>query len=218
MTEPAPRLRADARRNVEGIRQAALDVFRAGGLSSPLEEVARAAGVSKGTIYHRFGGRQGLIDAVVEDLVAERITGIIASVDAIADPVERFEEYLRRIWLLQYDEPAANDVLLRTLPGSEPANALCAHASEVAQRLLDDAQATGNIKGDLTPDDLYLLIWERGIIARACDQQPREGYRRRCEYTLAGLRTSPTPSAWDRRKPSAPSPPLGPTHIPSTSR
>lgn len=195
MTESGTRLRADAQRNVEGIRQAALGVFRTGGLGTPLEEVARAAGVSKGTIYHRFGGRQGLIDAVVDDLVAECIAGIIASVEAIADPVERFESYLRRIWLLQYDEPASNDVLLRVLPGSEPLTTLCEHANEFAGRLLDEAQATGRIRDDLTQEDLYLLIWERGIIARACAEQTREGYRRRFEYTLSGLRTSPAPSA-----------------------
>lgn len=190
MTSDPPRLRADARRNVEGIRTAALDVFRARGLNSPLDEVARAAGVSKGTIYHRFGGRQGLIDAVVEELVAERIDGIIRSVGDIEDPVERFESYLRQIWLLQYDEPAANDVLLRALPGSGPVNALCERASAFASGLLADAQATGKVRDDLTPDDVYQLIWERGIIARACEQQPRDGYGRRCEYTLRGLRTA----------------------------
>jgi AcrR family transcriptional regulator len=189
VTSDAPRLRADARRNVEGIRLAALDVFRANGLNSPLDEVARAAGVSKGTIYHRFGGRQGLIDAVVEELVAERIGGIIATVGAVDDPVERFESYLRQIWLLQYDEPAVNDVLLRAMPGSDPLIALCEHASQVAGRFLAEAQATGRVRDDLTAEDIYLLIWERGIIARACAQQPREGYRRRLEYTLRGLRS-----------------------------
>lgn len=190
MTSETPRLRADAQRNVEGIRTAALDVFRAHGLNSPLDEVARAAGVSKGTIYHRFGGRQGLIDAVVEELVAERITGIITAVSAFDDPVERFESYLRQIWLLQYDEPAANDVLLRAMPGSAPLAALCERASEVAAGFLTEAQATGTIRGDLTSEDIYLLIWERGIIARACTEQPRDGYSRRSEYTLRGLRSS----------------------------
>jgi AcrR family transcriptional regulator len=189
MTADPPRLRADARRNVEGIRLAALDVFRAHGLNTPLDEVARAAGVSKGTIYHRFGGRRGLIDAVVEELVAERIQGIVMAVSAIDDPVERFESFLRQIWLLQYDEPAANDVLLRALPGSEPVAALCEHASKVAEGFLGDAQATGAIREDLTPEDVDLLIWERGIIARACAQQPRDGYSRRLEYTLRGLRS-----------------------------
>lgn len=188
MTSDTPRLRADARRNVEGIRLAALDVFRAHGLNSPLDEVARAAGVSKGTIYHRFGGRQGLIDSVVEELVAERINGIITAVRTIEDPVERFENYLRQIWLLQYDEPAANDVLLRAMPGSAPVAELCERANDVAGGFLADAQATGRIRDDLTPEDVFLLIWERGIIARACDQQHRDAYTRSFEHTLRGLR------------------------------
>ena len=146
MTGDPPRLRADARRNVEGIRLAALDVFRTGGLNTPLDEVARAAGVSKGTIYHRFGGRQGLIDAVVEELFAERIAGIITEVGAIEDPVERFESYLRQIWLVSFDEPAANDVLLRAQPGSGMLMALCERASEVVGGFLADAQATGRIR------------------------------------------------------------------------
>jgi AcrR family transcriptional regulator len=165
------------------------DARRAHGLNTPLDAVARAAGVSKGTIYHRFGGRQGLIDAVVEELVAERITGIITAVGTIDDPVERFESYLRQIWLLQYDEPAANDVLLRSMPASGAVNALCEHANENAGRLLADAQATGKVRADLTAEDVWLLIWERGIIARACAEQPRDGYRRRSEYTLRGLRS-----------------------------
>ncbi|MFD6141904.1 TetR/AcrR family transcriptional regulator [Promicromonospora sp. NPDC060271] len=190
MTSETPRLRADAQRNVEGIRLAALDVFRANGLNTPLDAVARAAGVSKGTIYHRFGGRQGLIDAVVDELVAERITGIITAVRAIDDPVERFESYLRQIWLLQYDEPAANDVLLRSMPASGAVNALCERANENAARLLADAQATGKVRADLTAEDVWLLVWERGIIARACAEQPREGYSRRSEFTLRGLRSA----------------------------
>lgn len=190
MGDPAapPRLRADARRNVEGIRQAALDVFREHGLGTALEEVARAAGVSKGTIYHRFGSRRGLIDAVVDELVAQRIEGILAEVEAIEDPWSAFETYLRRIWMLQYDEPAANDVLLRAVPESEPIEALCGRSSVVGARLLAAAQEAGAVRADLTGEDLAVLLWERGIIARACDKQSREHYDRRLDYALHGLR------------------------------
>lgn len=188
-TVPAqPRLRADARRNIETIRQAALEVFGQTGLNTPLEEVAQAAGVSKGTIYHRFGGRQGLIDAVVEELVAERISGITAAAQALPDPVDRFESYLRELWLLQYDEPAANDVLLRAAPGSRPLIEMCEQTSALAQGLLTDAQATGVIRADLTVEDITMLIWERGVIARACQHQPRQDYERRLSFTLQGLR------------------------------
>ena len=84
----AKQLCADARRDVEGIRWAALEVFRDSGLGTPLDDVARAAGISKGTIYHRFGSRQGLVDAIVEELVAERFKGIVTRVQALDDPGE----------------------------------------------------------------------------------------------------------------------------------
>ncbi len=188
MTGPDQPRRADARRNVEGIRRAALDVFRSSGLTTPLDEVARAAGVSKGTIYHRFGSRRGLIDAVVDELVAERIQGIIAVVGELGDPLARFEEYLLRMWLLQYDEPAANDVLIRALPESEPLLNLCEKAQEFAFGLLRAAQEAGVIRTDLTPDDVNYLILERGAIVRACGQQSRDDYRRRLRFLLDGLR------------------------------
>jgi AcrR family transcriptional regulator len=181
--------RADARRNVEGIRRAALDVFRSGGLTMPLDEVARAAGVSKGTIYHRFGSRRGLIDAVVDELVAERIQGIIAAAGELDDPLARFEEYLLGIWLLQFDEPAVNDVLIRALPESEPLIHLCERAQRFAQGVLEDAQQAGVVRSDLTPEDLYHLILERGAVVQACGQQSREDYRRRLRFLLDGLRS-----------------------------
>ncbi len=185
-----PRLRADARRNHDGIRRAALEVFRLRGLATSLEEVARVAGVSKGTIYHRFGGRPGLIDAVVDDLVGDRIAAVIAEVESLEGPLHRFEAYLRRIWMLQFDEPAINDVLLQLMPESRTSTAHCRHARAFAERLLADAQAAGAVRADLTGEDVDLLIWERGVISRACDQQSRAGYQRRLTFVLDGLRST----------------------------
>ncbi|KUF05754.1 TetR/AcrR family transcriptional regulator [Leucobacter sp. G161] len=188
-TEPAAQpLRADAQRNIATIRRAALDVFRERGLGTALDEVARTAGVSKGTIYHRFGGRVGLIDAVVEELVGERIEAILAEVEALSSPGERLEGYLRRMWQLQFEEPAVNDVLLRSQPDSAALAALCARASAFGAGLLAAAQADGYTRPDITAEDLYLLIWERGIIARACSEQGYEEFARRYGFVLAGLR------------------------------
>ena len=65
--------------------------------------------------------------------------------------------------------------------------ALCERASEVVGGFLADAQATGTIRADLTPGDVDVLIWERGIIARASEPQHREGFIRSFEHTLRGL-------------------------------
>lgn len=185
-------LRADAQRNHESIRQAAIEVFRNHGLGTPLNQVAQAAGVSKGTIYHRFGGRQGLIDAVVEDLVAECLTGIISTVEAIDDPGHRFEEYLRLTWLLQFDEPAANDVLLRTKPDSDKLMALCEKSDRFGRQLLAQAQEVGHVRREIEPEDVFYLIWERGVAmhAGASDAQSRADYERRIDITLRGLRST----------------------------
>lgn len=48
--------------------------------------------------------------------------------------------------------------------------------SGVGEQLLFHAQAAGATRTDLTSEDLYLLIWDRGLIARACDAQTRDSY------------------------------------------
>ena len=114
----ATRLRADAARNVAQIRAAAIAAFHGRGLGTPLAEIAAAAGVSKATIYNRFGGRQGLIDAVIEELVGAEMHAILDRARQPGDSWERLATYITDLRDLQYREPAAVDVHLMTYPGS----------------------------------------------------------------------------------------------------
>ncbi|OLZ54846.1 TetR/AcrR family transcriptional regulator [Amycolatopsis keratiniphila] len=55
------------------------------------EELVRAAGLTRGALYHHFDGKRGLFEAVVDELehqAADRIRTAIASSE---DPVERTE-------------------------------------------------------------------------------------------------------------------------------
>src|ERR1700678_468875 len=90
---PATPLRADAARNVAQIRAAAIAAFHGRGLGTPLEEIATAAGVSKATIYNLFGGRQGLIDAVIEQLVGADMRTIMERARQPGDQWERLAAY-----------------------------------------------------------------------------------------------------------------------------
>ncbi|MHC5542505.1 TetR/AcrR family transcriptional regulator, partial [Singulisphaera rosea] len=47
-------LRADARRNVDALLEAAKAVFLASGVDAPVREIAEKAGVGIGTIYRHF--------------------------------------------------------------------------------------------------------------------------------------------------------------------
>src|SRR5882757_1609905 len=72
-TERAPvttrPLRRDAQRNRELLLAAAREVFAERGLEAPLEEIARRAGVSIGTLYNRFPSRVDLVDAALTEPV-----------------------------------------------------------------------------------------------------------------------------------------------------
>jgi AcrR family transcriptional regulator len=60
--------RADAARNRERVLSAARRLFAERGAGSvTIEEVARAAGVAKGTVFHRFGDRAGLALALLDE-------------------------------------------------------------------------------------------------------------------------------------------------------
>ena len=60
---------------------AAAELFAERGVDVPLEEIARRAGVSIGTLYNHFPNRGALLDAVLPDWVAE--------VDRLAEAASR---------------------------------------------------------------------------------------------------------------------------------
>ncbi|WP_017569198.1 TetR/AcrR family transcriptional regulator [Nocardiopsis halotolerans] len=189
-----PRLRADARRNAEQIRSAAIGAFRDRGLGVPLEEVAKAAGVSKATIFNRFGGRIGLIEAVIEELVAAELYAIIDRARSIADAGERAGYYIAEIRDLQYRQPAANDVMLREFPRSRQLMEICRTAGGFNDEVVAAGRAAGALRSDFTADDLQALITDNALALKHGDRPRREDYDRRTAFLLDGIRATGTAS------------------------
>ena len=65
MAQPAARLRADAARNRARVLEVAYETFAAEGLSVPIDEIARRAGVGAGTVYRHFPTKEALFQAVI---------------------------------------------------------------------------------------------------------------------------------------------------------
>jgi AcrR family transcriptional regulator len=64
----ARRERADAARNRARVLEAARELFAERGAANvTMEDVAKRAGVAKGTLFHRFGDRSGLAQALVDE-------------------------------------------------------------------------------------------------------------------------------------------------------
>lgn len=61
------RVRADAARNRARVLEVAYQTFAADGLSVPVDEIARRAGVGAGTVYRHFPTKEALFQAVIAD-------------------------------------------------------------------------------------------------------------------------------------------------------
>jgi AcrR family transcriptional regulator len=185
---PGAYLRADAVRNVAHIRAAAITAFRGRGLGTPLEEIAAAAGVSKATIYNRFGGRAGLIDAVIGQLVAAEMYAIIDEAQHVADPWLAIAAYVTSRRDLQYREPAFTDALLMTYPDSGQLVAIARAATDMTTSLVRRGRDAGVIREDFTAGDLYYADVANGLALRELRRPARRDYDRRTRFFLDSLR------------------------------
>ena len=98
MSVPARPLRADAARNRARVLETAYETFAAEGLSVPIDEIARRAGVGAGTVYRHFPTKEDLFGAVVES----RLRHIIDAGHALLDdpgPGEALFMFLRSMVL-----------------------------------------------------------------------------------------------------------------------
>src|SRR5689334_10723905 len=189
MSHPThPSLRADAARNVAQIRSAAIAAFHGRGLSTPLEDIAAAAGVSKATIYNRFGGRQGLIDAVIGELVATEVYAIIEKARRGADPWQSIAMYVTDRRELQWREPAFTEALLLAYPESGQLVALAEAATTATIELVRRGHTAGVLRRDFTAADLYYADVANGLALRDLPRPSRRDYDRRNRFFLDSLR------------------------------
>ncbi|MBF8185504.1 TetR/AcrR family transcriptional regulator [Nonomuraea sp. K274] len=159
-------VRRDARENVAKLHAAALDIFLAKGLDAPLEEIARAAGVSIGTLYYRFGSREGLIDAVIPEIAGSRLQTLASTVMAKDTPSQRLGAFVHGMIELQRDDPALNDAILRRYPDAVALLGICDRSAELGQTLVREAHADGSLSPDFTEHDLFCLLWLAGTASR----------------------------------------------------
>lgn len=82
------------------IIDAALDVFSEHGLAAArLEDIAKQAGVSKGTIYLYFPNKEALFCEMVREMVGESITSAQIRITTGTDAAtEQYVSYMRTVW------------------------------------------------------------------------------------------------------------------------
>ncbi|GAA2184563.1 TetR/AcrR family transcriptional regulator [Micromonospora lupini] len=182
--EPAPRKRADARRNEATLLDAAAAAFVASGVDVPVREIAARAGVGVGTIYRHFPTRADLIVAVYRHQVeacAEAGPALLATVGtphaALAQWIDLFVDFLVTkhglAEALQSDNAAFQTLHTYFLDRLVP----------VCAQLLEAAAVAGEIRTDLSAVELMRGVGNLCIGAA----DPRYDARRMVEILIAGL-------------------------------
>jgi AcrR family transcriptional regulator len=150
--------RADAARNRELVLEAAKTVFSAGGADASLEAVARRAGVGIGTLYRHFPTREALYEAVYRREV-EQLADLAEELKNAPKPVDALRRWLR-----------STVEFVATKKGMMAALALAAHGSpelnsysrdrltKAVGALLDRAVAAGEIRSDVSPEDMVRAL------------------------------------------------------------
>ncbi|MFE6924031.1 TetR/AcrR family transcriptional regulator [Nocardia sp. NPDC057663] len=166
--EPRP-LRADARRNRELVLTAAQEAFAAEGLSVPIDEIARRAGVGAGTVYRHFPTKEALFTAAIIDRV-ERAAAYARELAEAADAGAAFFEFLA---FLGRENGVKRD--LADAVGSDQLAALGASADLTGAigTLLRRAQRDGAIRSDIDVDDLMLILKAGFGATREADERQR---------------------------------------------
>src|SRR6186997_2175510 len=103
-------LRADAARNRARVLDAARTAFAESGLDVGDEEIARRAGVGKGTLYRRFPTKEALVRAIFDDIL-EELEAISVETDQQPDAREAFATYLSRAASMSADNQGFYDVV-----------------------------------------------------------------------------------------------------------
>jgi AcrR family transcriptional regulator len=141
------------------VLDAALEIFSEHGYSdTPIDEIARASGTSKGGLYFHFPSKQALFLALLEEASAALIGRVEAAMAIETDPIARGEAALREV--------------LRAFGGHRV----------LARLLLIEAVGAGKEFNDKR-NDLHLAF--AGLIAECLDDAVSHGELPPCDTQVA---------------------------------
>jgi AcrR family transcriptional regulator len=163
-------LRADAARNRARILEAAESVLATGGLSAPIDDIARAADVGIGTVYRHFPTKEALFDAIV----VGRLQRLVDEAEARAnddDPGATFFE----MFSMCVEHGTRHKALVEALT-NDGFNVVAAtdevkhHLRDAIEVLLVRAQQSRSVRDDVHIEDVMSLL------AGACHASAYSGY------------------------------------------
>jgi AcrR family transcriptional regulator len=178
-------LRTDAARNRELLLAAAADEFAAHGLDASVADIARRAGVGKGTVFRHFATKDELIAAIVLDRI-DALSAVGEKLLEAADPGAALLEFLTA---------AAHQRQERDLSFLQEAGELNPEVTRVRAQmfqtvgtLVERARQQGAVRADVTGTDIILLMCAPNYVTSYVQDAPPDLWQRYLAIIFDGLR------------------------------
>ncbi|MGI5230726.1 TetR/AcrR family transcriptional regulator [Actinoallomurus sp. CA-142502] len=183
-------MRADARRNRERLLEVARECFATEGVSVPVDEIARRAGLGAGTMHRHFPTKESLFEAIVLSHIAQLVDEARSLAEA-GDPGEAFFGFC----LGMVERGMKNRGLAEILAGAGiDAKARIAAETEqldrALERLVERAQGSGQVRADIGIADVRALLNSIHTAAER-EQGDRQMALRMMTVICDGLRVNP---------------------------
>jgi AcrR family transcriptional regulator len=180
--------RADARRNRARLLDAARDVFRQGGATVQLADVARAAGVGVGTVHRHFPTREALLETLAREHFADLIE-IAGRAATIEDPFEAVGLLLRGLLDAQLGQHGMAAVLTAAVDVEAATTEAKVRLDAAVAVVLARAQQTHRVRPEVSAADLRRLVAGVELAQDRRDPAARDHAYLQLTIILDGLRS-----------------------------
>jgi AcrR family transcriptional regulator len=180
--------RGDAQRNRQALLDAAAEAFAEQGIEVPAGEIARRAGVAKGTLFRHFPAKRDLLGAVLahrmgalaelaEEVTQERPAGLAA----VAEVMERGAEMLAA-------DRSFFDAAMRDAAGEAELAGVKLELLAALDELVARAQHAGELREDIGGVDLAMLMMAATNTCAPAHGRESTLWRRYLALMIDGLR------------------------------
>jgi AcrR family transcriptional regulator len=186
-TRTPPKLRRDAAENRQRILDAAGGLFAQEGIDAPMEDVARRAGVGSATLYRRFPSKDALLEAILEERLAEYVA-LAERAAASERPFAGLVAFLEAVVELQARDRGFAGILATRLADEERLARLRRRTRPLLEQLVARAHAEGTLRRDVAATDVPVLLWQLGRVVEATADVAPDAWRRYLALAVDGLR------------------------------
>ena len=183
----APTLRADAARNLELILEAAEEAFAEKGHEASVGDIAARAGVGQATIFRRFETKDDLIAAVFERKL-EQLLDAVGAASRKRRAWDGLMEFMTTVTENQLRDRGFFQSMAEQLMEREHLRELKLEMKELMTALVEKAKAEGDLRADMTPEDVFAFCCAAASAAAMGQNQGPRALKRYLAVITDGMR------------------------------